>query len=229
MGQEIALKPSNIILYQNEANQRFCGPQLKNFLQFLKACHCKRPFRFSYLQKEMSLLPQLSVKENIQLDCIDPGLAKDKENKFDQLIKNIENQHLKFMLEQIGDLKQQVSQLTLENQKLASIVKALLKQNIEYLLIDKAEEGLSDKSREHFILAVAHICQNSNQKAIIHSNYHDLWLPISTHQVAKSSAYHYQFQATRAPVDRLSNVAYIEEWDQRTCSFSKKEIKNRAA
>lgn len=165
---------------------------LKEFIYFLKFKGIKGIIDFSYSNGSGSLHHNLSIKENFILDAIPTSLIKDGENNLKEFLDQLNNSYIVSLIEKLGPLGQNISKLSSEKVKLASIVKALLSPS-EYVFLIAPEENQSLETLEILKQAINHELKCNHRKFLIRPNTSESWMDISTRLVNKcdsSSQYH---------------------------------------
>ena len=127
--------PENSALYK--------GNELKEFLLFIKSEKIRGPVKFSFSPEGWSLTNNLSMKESIILDSINTSLSGPHIVNFSEYMEGLKNPYLKELQERIGDLDKRPSNTDFRTRKLASLLKALVKQ-CPYLFLQNPEKYLRD-------------------------------------------------------------------------------------
>lgn len=158
------------------------GSPLKTFLFFLKRQRVPNPVRFSFIDSEGSLLPGLSLKENISLDCVSANVSSAKNFTLEDYLDRNTNKDLVSLYESIrlpNDFPQKVDSRT---RKTAALVKGLL-QKSDYIFLECPEKYLDEKTLRIFTKALVKGLAKNNQTLLLLSDQPKLWLPYVTKTV----------------------------------------------
>lgn len=176
---------AEILLFeQNEASDGTGLSALKNFLSFLKMNKAMQPLRFSYTDSEGSLIPALSLKENISLDSIPSTVSSTKKFTLEDYLERMDNPFLIKLyhkIELVEDLPYQVDGQT---RKMAALVKGLL-QKADFLFLDRPEQYLDPESLKVFRNALLHNLQVNKQTLLLTSERPSFWAPYVTKTVSQ--------------------------------------------
>jgi ABC-type lipoprotein export system ATPase subunit len=118
---------------------------LKLFTNIVKYFQKKRNVDFSYANGPSTLHHQITMRENLDLDALPTSISLNDKLKTKEIISSISNIHLKKLITRICPLERYPSQLTDEELKLTSIVKAILSKT-QFILLDLPEKHLSQSN-----------------------------------------------------------------------------------
>ncbi len=161
------------------SEKNYTGCQLKTFLSFLIGQGAGPAPRFSFMDSEGSLLPKLTLKENIYLDSIPSSLTNSKEIQLQRFMQKTGNTHLINFYQSIPLLDELPTKVDDQTRKMAALVKTLL-QDSDYLLLDHPEKYLSQKNLELLIRALEFYAASSNKMILLSSPAIDSWGPYVT-------------------------------------------------
>ena len=174
---------NHIFLFE-QASELAPQNALKEFIYFLKFKGVKGIIDFSYSNGKGSLHQNLTIKENLILDAVPTSLIKDGENNLKEFLGQLNNSYVVLLIEKLGPLGQNVSQLDVEKVKLASIIKALLSPS-EYVFLIAPEEDQSLETVQIVKDAIGHELTRNHRKFLIRPHTSETWMDISTHLVNK--------------------------------------------
>lgn len=178
-----AEQAAEILLFEQNTPSEGTGlSALKNFLSFLKINKAVQPLRFSYIDSEGSLIPALSLKENISLDSIPSTVSATKKFTLEDYLERMDNPFLIKLynkIELVEDLPYQVDGQT---RKMAALVKGLL-QRADFLFLDRPEQYLDHESLKTFKNALLHNLQVNKQTLLLTSERPSFWAPYVTKTV----------------------------------------------
>ena len=205
------LNKSDILLLKHADNS--CS--LRFYLNFLQSLKVKRPYRFSHIQSQATLIEYLSLKQNIQLDTLMPSFESDKDYELQKLIKNCSNPYLEKILENIGHLDQFPKQIDPEKRKLVSFAKSLLQQS-DYLFIDRPENDLCENYLSLIMDAIKYQAHKNGQIIIISSNKQEYWEQYVTKVIERDEKKKFLVTSPVAKIIKIddfrdSQVATIEK------------------
>jgi ABC-type thiamine transport system ATPase subunit len=164
-----------------------CGAPscLKQFLSFLKMQSIPAPPRFAYVDTEGSLLPGLTLKENISLDSIPSTISSTARFTLEDHLERIGNKHLVKLyqfIELTDDCPYQVDSRT---RKIAALVKGLL-QRTDFLFLENPEKYLSKEVLRVFKAAMLTQLNLHKQTLLIKAHALEEWTPLITKTVTPS-------------------------------------------
>lgn len=157
---------------------------LKEFLYYLKYKGESGIIDFTYSCEEDSLHKSLTIKDNFILDSIPTSLIRDGENNLNEFLKTLKNPHLVELISLLGNLNNVVKELTPENLKLSSLVKAFLSQS-EYVFLVEPEAYQEISTIKTLKKCIEYEVDNNYRKIFIKPKNKDIWLDISTHIISK--------------------------------------------
>ena len=184
MKRKLAPCAQEILIFDATCPERARLNVLKEFISYLKFSGMRSKIDFSFSGHEESAHAALTIKENYMLDSVPTSLIKDREDNFQTTAENLANEHLKKLIEATQCVDRLMSELSVEDKKLVSIVKALLSQS-EYLFMDKPDMYLSAELLEKVKLALLFEAKENNRKILIRPAQREKWLDLATHIVAK--------------------------------------------
>lgn len=175
-----------ILFFEKESSYNSPN-QLKDFLNYIKSENSTTIIDFSYAAGKDTLIPGLSIRENIFLDSIPTSLAKNKDIGLKELLKNHENQSLIKIILELGKLSTMTQNLSSEQYQLASIVKAVLAPS-KFLLIDTPERELSINQINMVKNTLEYEATRNHRKILLASHQPSIWLDIVTHFISKNES-----------------------------------------
>ncbi|MCF8058424.1 MAG: hypothetical protein K9K67_03955 [Bacteriovoracaceae bacterium] len=158
---------------------------LKNFLSFLKMQKASQPLRFSFTDSEGSLLPALSLKENISLDSIPSTVSSTKKFTLEDYLGRKGNPFLIELYEKIELVSDLPYQVDSQTRKTAALVKGLL-QKADFLFLDCPERYLDKAGLKIFTKALIHSLKENKQTLLLMTDKPSYWTPYITKTVHQS-------------------------------------------
>ncbi|MBT7610776.1 MAG: hypothetical protein HN576_13530 [Bacteriovoracaceae bacterium] len=198
------LHKSDIIFFRSDP-KKYTASQLKNFIHFLNSNGIKRPYKFSHIEGEGALIPNLSIRENIHLDSVPNQLSTSKDMHLTKLLEKNGNYHLLEMFNFIPELDHYPETVNDQVKKLASLIKGMI-QEADYLFLEKPEMYLEEKHLDLFLKAIHYQTRSLGQIVFVHSQNEKFW---RTH-ISKVVTRGYKNEFLVTPV--ICNInKYIEE------------------
>jgi ABC-type lipoprotein export system ATPase subunit len=167
------LHKSDIIFFRSDPS-KYTSSQLKNFIHFLNSNGIKRPYKFSNIEGEGALIPNLSIRENIHLDSVPNQLSTSKDIHLSKLLEKTGNSHLLEMFNFIPELDNYPEKVNEQVKKLASLIKGMI-QEADYLFLEKPEMYLEEKHLDLFLKAIHYQAKSLGQIVFVHSQDEKFW------------------------------------------------------
>ncbi|PIP96520.1 MAG: hypothetical protein COW00_10165 [Bdellovibrio sp. CG12_big_fil_rev_8_21_14_0_65_39_13] len=183
MVKETKIQRSDILFFDSK---HYTGmTELKVFLHFLNAMNVQRPFRFSFVESQALMLPQLTLKQNIMLDSMPNSFHDKNTDLLENLITQKSNPFILEIYKSLSCLDCKPNEVDQEHLKLAGLLKGLISEG-DYLLLSQPEKYLSEEKLKMVIRAINLECHSQNKIAFISSPTGNTWLPHITKQVIKN-------------------------------------------
>ena len=125
---------------------------LKNFIYFLSGVQVKAGLSFSYGDAAGALIPNLTLRENIQLDLF-WNCFEDKNFCLEQFLCKHDNRHLDAFFRRITLLDEYPHKVDDRTRKMTALLKTLLRPSL-YLFLESPEQYLHPEDGEIFFKAV---------------------------------------------------------------------------
>ena len=185
------------------------GPsKLNEFLSFLKFHKVSLPFKFSFVSKEASLIPEMTLNENILIDFSPNSLTESKEVQFQEFLKDPKHRALEELYHTSALPHDLPGQSDAQMKKVCSLIKSLLYEG-QFVFFEEPEIDLNPETLKLFTAALREHAKNRQMNIFIFSKDLPLWTPQSHKMVQRKTDY--SFQVT--PVSR--NFM----WDQERTNF----------
>jgi ABC-type lipoprotein export system ATPase subunit len=168
------LCPTDFVLFVPEEQQHQGQSHLKTFINALNFYKMKKPFKFSYISESGQLIPDLSLRENILLDCVDHSLQSNIKIKWNDVLTNHSNKEMINLMNHINDLDSNPNFAHQRCLKLAAIVKALLNKT-DYIFLESPEKYLNALQLDNLVQALKFHSLNNESIIIIYSQRPSLW------------------------------------------------------
>ncbi|GEM_PF-1809978 len=183
--KEFGPRPEIVLFDQKEEGPNTGLSALKNFLSFLKMQKAAQPLRFSFTDSEGSLLPALSLKENISLDSIPSTVSSTKKFTLEDYLGRMGNPFLIELYEKIELVEDLPYQVDSQTRKTAALVKGLL-QKADFLFLDCPERYLDKQGLKIFTKALLHSLKEKKQTMLLMTEKPSYWTPYITKTVHQS-------------------------------------------
>lgn len=197
------------IIYFDLDEQNGAKNHLKIFVNFLLQSKVKKPYRFSFVAENLNFIPSLSLEENILLDAIPTSLRSGDNFDLTDYIKATNNIHLFKLFKNISDLKVSAEEANSECKKIASLVKAILKEESDFLFLISPEKQLAQHNYHLLKESLSYQVQNIGLTVFISSKDTKAWASLITKQVKVTSNNKYVLTETlrSAPQAKVKHVA----------------------
>jgi ABC-type branched-subunit amino acid transport system ATPase component len=183
-----------IFLFDDTHKSHRFNNSLKEFIYYLRFNNIKGVIDFTYASHSDSIHPQLSIKDNFLLDSIPTSLIKKKEDNLQHNIEMLNNDTLVELIEFLNPLDRISHELTNEEVKIASIVKALMAQT-KYIFLERPDKDLSldmlNKVKECLRCEV----EENNRIVFLKADNNDSWLDMATDVITRNENREYQKHA----------------------------------
>ena len=175
------IKQKDIVFFRTEYD-RDDNCRLRDFLNFLKYMKVKRPIKFAHVDKDATLIRNLSLKDNIFLESIPNSLASSKDVQLREFFKKKDSLYLNKLFEKIDQSEKKTEGMNQETRKLTALIKGFI-QEVDYLFFESPEKHLSDENLKIFINALNYHSCRWNRISFIKSPLKDLWHQICSVEV----------------------------------------------
>lgn len=181
------------------------GPsKLNEFLSFLKFNKVALPFKFSFVSKVASLIPELSLNQNILIDFSPNSLTESKEVQFQDFLKDPKNRALEELYHKISLPDEMPHQSDAQMKKICSLIKSLLYEG-QFIFFEEPEIDLEIETLKLFTAALTEHAKQHQMNVFIYSKNLELWTPQSHKIVQRKTDYTFQV----SPI--LKNCAWTKE------------------
>ena len=169
-----------IYLFTDHKNE---GPysKLGEFISFLKYNKALFPYKFSYVGQGDDLIPDLTLNENILMNFSPNSLTTDKENQFQDYLKEQPNRYLEELYRKITSPAELTTHSNAQMKKLASLFKSLIYEG-QFIFLEEPEKLLDQEHLDLFKMALKEQIERDKINVFIFSNNQTLW----SHYVDKS-------------------------------------------
>jgi hypothetical protein len=165
----------------NEVENNFS--KLNEFLSFLKFNKVNLPYKFSYVGRGDSLIPEMTLNENILMDFSPDSLTEARELQFQEFLKQRPNQHLEKLYQKLAFPHELPDHSDAQMKRIAILIKSLIFEG-QFIFLEEPEKDLDHECTELFICALKDHISRSKQNVFIYSSQLDLWTP-HVHQHVK--------------------------------------------
>ena len=188
------------------------GPsKLNEFLSFLKYHKVPQPFKFSFVSKVASLIPEMTLNQNILIDFSPNSLTESKEIQFQEFLKDPKNRTLEELYNTIALPHEMPSQSNAQVKKVCSLIKSLLYEG-QFLFIEEPEVDLGPETLKLFTAALREHARQRKMNIFVFSKDLSLWTPLSHKIVERKKDYSF--------ID--SPVINSYKWEEERADFYKK-------
>lgn len=163
----LELKPADIIFFRGNLGRRITQrTPLRDYINFLKSVRVKPPYQFNFVDQSGSLIPSMTLEENILLDLPDQTFTKTLSLK--AIIKKYNNPAVRSLFQELENLSALPDQVSPEEKKLAAIIKALIRKS-EFIFLDEPLKHLRPSQQTLLEQAITYEANKNKRTFIIHS------------------------------------------------------------
>lgn len=216
-----SIAPKQIFLFDDSYTENRFNNSLKEFIYYLRFNNIKGVIDFTYASHSDSIHPQLSIKDNFLLDSVPTSLIKEKEDNLQYNIDMLDNEVLVELIASLQPLDRISQELTREEIKVASIVKALLAKT-RYIFLEEPDSDLSLSMLKKVKECLKHEVIDNGRVVFLKAGNNDAWLDIATDIITRNKSREYEKNA-----NMLCEIARNKEKDSQSIysfSFSKKAV-----
>lgn len=156
---------------QEEGNY---SSMLNEFMAFLKFNKAPIPYKFSYVEKVPHLISEMTINQNILIDFNADSLTESKDAQFHEYLQNSKNHELLSLYNKIDIPTELPLYANAQMKKVASLIKALLKEG-EYIFLESPEEYLSSEVLDIFVSVLKSQIGEKKQNIFIYSKNTAFW------------------------------------------------------
>lgn len=165
--------------------------KLNEFLSFLKFHKVSLPFKFSFVSQVASLIPEMTLNQNILIDFSPDSLTESKEFQFQDFLKDPKNKALEELYKKIELPHELPDQSNAQMKKVCSLIKSLLYEG-QFLFLEAPEVNLGAQTLDLFINALKEHAKNRKMNIFIFSKNLPLWMPHSHNVVERMPDYSFK-------------------------------------
>ena len=191
-----------LFTYPNEEAQG--TSKLNEFLSFLKFHKVALPYKFSFVAREASLIPEMTLNQNILIDFTPDSLTESKEVQFQDFLGTQGNRALEALYKSIELPHELPDQTNAQMKKACSLMKSLLYEG-QFIFLEEPEVGLDSETLNLFINALKEHVKAHQINVFIFSRNLSLWMPHAQKMVQRMKNYSFLI----SPVSR--NFLWDEE------------------
>lgn len=195
-----------------EAVTDVSSSKLNEFLAFLKFHKVGHPYKFSFVSEVASLIPEMTLNQNILIDFSPNSLTESKDVQFQEFLKCHENgslEELYYTLELPHELPEHSNA---QMKKVCSLIKSLLYEG-EFIFFEAPETDLDAHTLELFINALKERVSGRKINVLISSKTPELWAPHAHYSVRRAKDFSFA-------ITQLENVSSSAiSWEEERESF----------
>tara|TARA_B100001971_G_scaffold111191_1_gene102209 strand:+ start:155053 stop:155697 length:645 start_codon:yes stop_codon:yes gene_type:complete len=173
------------ILLFDLVDQNSRSNALKEFMFYLKYSGKRGKINFALSSSNENVHYHLTIKDNYILDSVPTSLIVDREDNFSRRVDNLQNPHLKELVYKTDCIERLVKDITPQEKKLVSVVKALLSDS-EYIFLDNPDIGQDIEIVNIIKKAIIFEVENYHRKVFLKSDKREIWLDISTDIISRN-------------------------------------------
>lgn len=170
--------------------------KLGEFLSFLKYNKINLPYKFTYVSAMASLIPELTMIQNILIDFSPDSLTESKDIQFQDFLKSQPNRALEELYHKLELPNEFPNQANAQMKKLCTLIKSLLYEG-QFIFLDEPELDLDKDILELFKKALKEQVINNQMNVFIYSKESNLWRNETHNTVERLKDY--SFHVTTLP------------------------------
>lgn len=200
-----------IYLFTYDNNVALGPSKLNEFLSFLKFHKVSLPYKFSFVSKEASLIPEMTLNQNILIDFTPNSLTESKEVQFQDFLKDPKNSALHELYHTIALPHEMPAQSDAQMKKVCSLIKSLLYEG-QFVFFEEPEIDLDPHTLKLFMTALRDHAKSHQMNIFIYSRDLSLWTAQSHKIVERKKDFSFQ----------VTSVSRNYEWESERDNFYKK-------
>jgi hypothetical protein len=204
-----------IYLFNDQATVQ-SSSRLNDFLAFLKFHKVGHPYKFSFVSEVASLIPEMTLNQNILIDFSPNSLTESKEVQFQDFLKISQNRALEelyYTLELPHELPEQSNA---QMKKVCSLIKSLLYEG-EFIFFEAPETDLTKDTLKLFINALKERVMGRKINVLISSKTPEMWIPHAHFTVERSPDFSFLITPLDAKLELLKTST--PTWEEERASF----------
>lgn len=171
------------------------GPsQLNEFISFLKFSKASLPYKFSFVSSSSSLIPEMTLNENILIDFTANSLTESKVHQFQEFLKNQNNRSLEKLYHSLILPNEYPSQSDAQMNKVCSLIKSLLFEG-DFIFLEEPEKDLDEETVNIFTEALKAQMKERPINVFLFSRNLPLWLAHAKYFVERKHDFSFQVNA----------------------------------
>lgn len=196
-----------IYLFTNP-NETVSSSKLNEFLAFLKFHKIGHPYKFSFVSGTASLIPEMSLNQNILIDFTPNSLTESKESQFQDFLKTDGHRALEDLYSTLELPNELPSHSNAQMKKVCSLIKSLLYEG-EFIFLEEPEIDLEPETLKLFIKALKERVQDRHINVFLYSKNPMMWMPHSHKTVQRAPDYNFL----------VTPIARNTDWQQERSDF----------
>lgn len=162
--------------------------KLGEFLSFLKFNKVNLPYKFSFVSQEASLIPEMTLNQNILIDFTPNSLTESKEVQFQDFLKEQHNQALEKLYHKLELPHEMPEHSNAQMKKVCSLIKSLLYEG-QFIFLEEPETMLEKETLNLFISSLKARVKEQKINVFIFSKDMSLWMPHAHKMVQRMPDY----------------------------------------
>jgi ABC-type transporter Mla maintaining outer membrane lipid asymmetry ATPase subunit MlaF len=171
-------------------NETASSSKLNEFLAFLKFHKIGHPYKFSFVSTTASLIPEMTLNQNIMIDFTPNSLTESKDVQFQDFLKADKRQALNALYNTLELPHEMPAHSNAQMKKVCSLIKSLLYEG-EFLFFEEPEIDLEPEALGLFIEALKERVQDRQINVFIYSKSPHMWMSHSHKSVQRMADYNF--------------------------------------
>jgi ABC-type lipoprotein export system ATPase subunit len=192
----------------NNPSSAMSSSKLNDFLAFLKFHKIGHPYKFSFVSEVASLIPEMTLNQNILIDFSPNSLTESKDVQFQDFLKAEENRALEELYHTLELPHELPGQSNAQMKKVCSLIKSLLYEG-EFIFLEAPETDLQPETLKLFINALKERVTGRKINVLISSKNPETWMLHSHYTVERAIDYSFL----------INKIETKNSWMQERASF----------
>ena len=162
--------------------------KLNEFISYLKFNKTQLPYKFSYVGRGETLIPELTLNENILMDFSPDSLTAAREYQFQDFLSVGPGAYLENLYRKVSLPHELPIHSDAQMKKVSSLIKSLISDG-QFIFLEEPEKELDQDTFEIFIHALKEQIKNKKQNVFIFTHNLELWSKYATFMVNRKKDY----------------------------------------
>ena len=162
--------------------------KLSEFISYLKSSKAQLPYKFSYVGRSETLIPDLTLNENILMDFSPDSLTAAREYQFQDFLSVGPGHYLENLYRKVSLPHELPVHSDSQMKKVSSLIKSFISDG-QFIFLEEPEKDLDRETFKIFIDVLKEQIKTKKQNVFIFTNNLDLWSSHATFMVKRRNDY----------------------------------------